>query len=367
MNHGSLVVRAVRARQGEHEVFAFFASGSRLLELAEIPVLAPAENGSLIGYQRPKIRQQVRAIAEYLALGDVLFPNAIVLAVSSDVRFVAARGTKPNALDPQSDAGTLTIPFNPHRATAWVVDGQQRTLALAEAGAKNLNVPVIAFVSDDIGVQREQFILVNKARPLPARLIDELLPEVASQLPRDLSARKIPSVLCNALNDLRESPFHQIVKRPSTTGRSAFILDSSLTKIIRRSIQDPRGALAAFVSSDGSTDASAMLKVMIDFWSAVRDVFRHAWGLTPDKSRLMHSAGISAMGVLMDQVMTQTNGVSPYEHACKTLGRMEPYCHWTSGRWETLDRNWNDIQNTPRDVRLLSNYLITLERQVRTE
>jgi hypothetical protein len=35
---------------------------------------------------------------------------------------------------------------------------------------------------------------VNKAKPLPTRLINELLPETRSVLlPRDLSARRIPS------------------------------------------------------------------------------------------------------------------------------------------------------------------------------
>ena len=49
-------------------------------------------------------------------------------------------------------------------------------------------------------MQREQFILVNKAKPLPTRLINELLPEVSAMLPRDLNARRLPSELCNLLN-----------------------------------------------------------------------------------------------------------------------------------------------------------------------
>src|SRR3546814_17643747 len=60
---------------------------------------------------------------------------------------------------------------------AWIVDGQQRSTALARAGDGNLPVPVIAFVSDDLQVHRAQFILVNKARPLPKRMVAELLPE----------------------------------------------------------------------------------------------------------------------------------------------------------------------------------------------
>jgi hypothetical protein len=59
----------------------------------------------------------------------------------------------------------------------------------------------VAFVSDDLSIQREQFILVNKARPLPTRLINELLPVTSSVLlPRSLLEKKIPSELMKLLN-----------------------------------------------------------------------------------------------------------------------------------------------------------------------
>ena len=66
---------------------------------------------------------------------------------------------------------------------------------------RDIAVPVVGFVSDSLEVQREQFILVNKAKPLPTRLINELLPETGEiVLPRDLSARKVPSEFCGLLN-----------------------------------------------------------------------------------------------------------------------------------------------------------------------
>jgi DGQHR domain-containing protein len=357
-----LVVRAVRSHQGGYEMFAFFAPGTRLLEIAEVSHLRPSDDGKLTGFQRPEIRAQVRAISEYLSQGSVLFPNAIVLALAPGVKFTAARGSKPQDVDIASDAGTLTIPLHPKRPAAWVVDGQQRTLALAESGTATFPVPVIAFVSGELTVQREQFILVNRARPLPARLIDELLPEVEAPLPRDLSMRKLPSALCTALNDSKESPFFGLVRRPSNPSRVGVIVDSSLTKVMRRSLQDPRGALAAHVSPDGSVDVDAMFAVMVTYWTAVREVFSDAWGLPPDKSRLMHSAGIEAMGILMDQIMTQRTEKDPVNHAAEALNRVKPSCRWTSGVWQNIDRRWNDIQNTRRDVRLLSNLLISLER-----
>lgn len=357
-------VHAVRTRQGGTEVFAFFVPGSRILEMAEIARIKLSTDSQIEGFQRPEIRAHVRAIAEYLAGGDVLFPNAVILAIAG-AKFNQKRGTKNDAVDGAGDAGVLSIPVRPGRKSAWIVDGQQRALALSESGGSNLPVPVIAFVSGDIAVHREQFILVNKARPLDKRLIDELLPTVGTVLPRDLSARRVPSILCAALADTPNSPFYQLVKRPSHSSPLAVVTDSTLTNLMRRSLQDPRGALAAHVDTDGTADTDAMYRLLVSFWSAVRDAFPDAWGLPPDRSRLMHAAGITAMGVLMDQIMTRHGNFGGNRAAVTSvLSRLAPYCRWTEGRWEALNRDWNDLQSTPKDQRLLSNYLIQLERDI---
>jgi DGQHR domain-containing protein len=362
MSDPTFVVRAVRTKQGGHPVYAFFVLGKSLLDIADVRPLAAAANGRLDGFQRPRIREQIRAIGEYLARGPALFPNAIILALTSNAHFVAARGTKPTGIDSMSEAGTLTIPLSGGRPAACIVDGQQRTLALAESRVSRQAVPVIAFVSDDIATHREQFILVNRARPLPARLIDELLPEVTAPLPRDLSARRVPNALCSVLNTSPESPFRGLIRRPSMPTNEGVVTDSALVRVMSRSIRDPRGALAAHVSVDNIADAQAMFTVMVTYWSVVAEVFPEAWGLPPDRSRLMHSAGIEAMGVLMDQIMTRQSAGDERIHAHKTLSRIAPSCRWTSGRWESLDRDWNDIQSTRQDIRLLANTLISLER-----
>src|SRR3546814_13468705 len=94
-------------------------------------------------------------------------------------------------------SGTPTIPLRPGGLRAgWIVDGQQRSLALARAQHSRVPVPIIGFVSSDLQVHREQFILVNKVKLLHPRLINELLQEVSTLLPRDLAARKLPSELC---------------------------------------------------------------------------------------------------------------------------------------------------------------------------
>jgi len=84
--------------------------------------------------------------------------------------------------------GSLEIPIREgDKKAAWIVDGQQRTMALAESNQQAMLVPVTAFVTDDFEIHRAQFLLVNKAKPLPKGLINELLPEVNIKLPPSLA------------------------------------------------------------------------------------------------------------------------------------------------------------------------------------
>ena len=361
----TLAVRALRTRQVDGiDVYAFFLPGSDLLRIAEISRVHRDAEGALRGFQRKKIRNHVQAIVEFLDQGPVLFPNAIILAISPRVRFTRARGGKPAGVIKASEAGTLRIPIRSDGSkAAWIVDGQQRSIALAQANNKRFPVPVVAFASDDLAVHREQFILVNKARPLHARLINELLPEVDAQLPRDLAPRKIPSELVNCLNAAPDSPFRGLIRRPSEDNPDAVVIDTALIKVIRNSINSPLGALAPHKAS-GSREAEVddMYRILVAFWGAVREVFPEAWGRPPTKSRLMHSAGIEAMGYLMDRVMSRASGASDLQrHASEAIGRIAPYCCWTSGRWPDIEREWNDIQNVGRDIRLLSNQLTRLD------
>lgn len=359
----TIAVRAVRTRQGSTELYAFFAPGAELLKFAEISRVSRSDTAELSGFQRKEIKGHVRSIVEFLDRGDVLFPNAIILAMSPDARFTEARGTKPGGDIGASQGGTLRIPLPTDGIkAAWIVDGQQRSLALAQAHDQGLPVPVIAFVSDDIAVHREQFILVNKARPLPSRLIDELLPEVGSVLPRDLAPRKIPSELVNSLHLMPDSPFHGIIKRLSDDREGAVVNDAAVLTMIKNSIGSPLGALAPYkATASGNADTGAMYAVLVAFWSAVREVFPDAWGRPPTESRLMHTAGIIAMGYLMDRIMSRCSPQDARQFAIDALTPIAPHCHWTSGRWADIGRDWNDIQYAGRDVRLLSDQLARLD------
>lgn len=363
----SIVVRALRTVQGENvPVYSFFLRGSDIVRIADISRLHRDERESLKGFQRPEIQNHVRSIAEFLDRGPVLFPNAIILALAPEVEFRQARGPVPNGLLDIGQMGTLMIPIaDAGSRVAWIVDGQQRSLALARSRKGDIPVPVIAFVSADLQTQREQFILVNKAKPLSMRLIDELLPEIGAQLPRDLSARRIPSELCTHLNRDPKSPFHNLIKRASGEAKaSAVIIDTSLVNVLKNSMNNPLGALSGHRLSDGSPDINAMYVTVCQFWSAVRDAFPDAWGKLPSRSRLMHSAGIQAMGFLMDRIMTRLYGApDPVAGAREALGHIAPKCHWTSGTWEGIGLAWDEIQTVPRHIKALAETLIRLDAE----
>jgi DGQHR domain-containing protein len=209
--------RALRVEQDPaHPLYLFTLTGDELLAIADISRISRNDAGNLIGYQRPEVKRHVQDIVEYLDGDNVLFPNSLILALSSGVRFRSSRG--PGARDGLSTSGVLEIPLprSPQAKPAWIVDGQQRAIALSKSKRRGFPIAVNAFVADEVDLQRDQFLRVNNAKPLPRGLITELLPEVSSPLPPKLAAKKIPSAICDWLSRSAVSPFFGLIRRAST-------------------------------------------------------------------------------------------------------------------------------------------------------
>jgi hypothetical protein len=163
------------------------------------------------------------------------------------------------------------------------------------------------------------------------------------------------------LNEDAHSPFHGLIRRPSAPrDPRAHVSDTAVIEMIRQSIRNPLGALAPFKAiGDSAAKVDEMYKVLVGYWSAVRDVFRDAWALPPVKSRLMHSAGIQAMGVLMDKMLSRHEAAADRWAAVRAdLKRISPHCHWTRGTWEEIGLDWNEIQNLRQHIRGLSDALV---------
>jgi DGQHR domain-containing protein len=339
-------------------------TGDEILGIADVSRISRDDADRLIGYQRSEVRRHIQDIVDYLDSDDILFPNAIILALSSRVRFTRSRG--PQVHDDGVSAGILNIPVagSGQGKPAWIVDGQQRTLALSKSTRRGLPVPVSAFVADEVDLQRDQFIRVNNQRPLPRGLLTELLPEIVAPLPAKLAGKKIPAALCEWLNTDPRSPFHGLIKRaslPRQQKRKAVVSDTAVVKMIYESLTSPSGALFPFRNATTEeTDFAGIGSVLVTYWQAVKETFPEAWGKPPSKSRLMHGAGIRAMGRLMDRIMGWHRPAEgdPTTYVMRELARVAPICRWTSGHWSELGLNWNEIQNVSRHIRVLTNVLV---------
>jgi DGQHR domain-containing protein len=366
--------RALRINQADrYPLYVFTLTAQEVLELADISRVSRNEAGALIGYQRPEVRNHVQEIVDYLNSEESIFPNPIIVALSSRVRFESGRGPLPK--DELATSGTLEIPRpQPGRAKpAWIVDGQQRALALARISRPDFPVPVTAFVTDSVEMQRDQFLRINNTRPLPRGLVTELLPEVDSPLPPRLAMRKAPSALCDLLNSDRQSPLQGMIRRASTgkdASSIAVITDTGVVEMIQESLTSPSGCLFPYRNmSTGETDFDGIRDSLFRYWEAVRYVFPEAWGLPPTKSRLMHGTGIRVMGRLMDRILGTVDVQQPdaQDQIRRHLALIAPRCHWTAGVWEDLGLRWNEVENLRKHTQELSNYLIRIYLGARAE
>lgn len=363
--------KALRVSQKRgHHIFLMSLRGSELLRLAGVSRVSRDNDGKLIGYQRPEVRRHVREIAEYLEDPDMLLAHPLILSFSSAVKFVSSRGQK--ASDGLAETGWLRIPLprEDEEKPAWIVDGQQRALAIGLCKNKDFAVPICAFIADQVELQRDQFLRINNTKPLPRGLVTELLPEVNSPLPAKLAIRKVPSALCDLLNQDEKSPFHGLIRRPSSAGHKApeekepVVADTVIVKMIEESLTQASGCLFPYRNiATGEYDQHGIWTLLVTYWAAVRDTFPEAWGKRPTESRLMHGVGIRAMGKLMDRIMATVDIGSrdALKAVRRELSGIAPFCRWTTGEWEQLGGiQWNELQNLHKHHSILTNYLIRL-------
>lgn len=355
-------IPALRIRQGRKHIYSFGIDGKQLHNFATVSRVH-REDHELAGYQRPEVRSHINAIRRYLESEQAMLPNAIVLAFNETVQFI------PGGVTSSADyvtVGELVIPVDnslpEDQKPAWLVDGQQRSAAIRDADLDEFAVAAVGFIAHGAAEQRSQFILVNNTKPLPKGLIHELLPETEGPLPVAYARKQLPASILSALNFTRGGNVEPFAGRIATpTMPDGYIKDNSVLKMIENSLYD--GALYQYRNAeDGTGDIEQILLHLNFFWSLVQDTFTEAWSLPPNKSRLTHGAGIQAMGYVMDAL---TDGIPakelPNQEVRAELHKLASSCSWTAGSWEFRNeepRRWNGIQNTPNDVKLLTNHLL---------
>jgi len=363
-----LRVNALRVEQrSDIPLFVFGINGRLIHQFAAVQSAARNDDGVLVGYQRTRVQRHIQEIFNYLSQDQALLPNAIVVAFDGSVVFVPLHG----ALRVEwGTFGTLSIPLPlPGRPKpALIVDGQQRMSALAGLRPeRKFPVVVVGFSSASEALQREQFVLVNKAKPLPRDLLNELVPHVDTALPKPWRLRRVGGRVVELLRYDKESPFYGRIRGIGATGEGANISQAAVLEVIQRSVRRA-GVLSPHYSSVlDEGDVESMADIMSVYFTSVARVWPSAWNGSPWTSRLVHGVGIFAMGSLMDVVMREVDANAPRAvySVERRLRRLKKKCAWTSGRWPVLRCAWNELQNTSQDKRRLAEYLLEEYRRPR--
>ena len=341
-------------------LYTFSVEGKQIQRFAAVSRVRRDSDEQVLGYQRPEVVSHISEIREYIESDSPMIPNALVIAFDERVSFEAADDTPTE----QGRFGWLVVPMDDETPPGWIVDGQQRAAALREAEVKSFPVFVIAFIAPDEAEQSEQFILVNSTKPLPKSLLYELLPKTNARLPSRLHARRLDAIVADRLNHDDRSVFAGRIK--TATNPDGKINQTAVMNMIRNSRTD--GLLYRYVAgSPGEPELDTMITVLSDFWAAVADVFPDGWAREPRRSRLTHGAGIVGMGYVMDAIADRyrRQGIPSQQQFADDLTPMSEVCRWTDGHWDFgpgLQRRWNEVQNTPKDIQLLANYLLTQYR-----
>lgn len=244
-----------------------------------------------------------------------------------------------------------------------MVDGQQRLSALLQLDDKDFEVFVSALICADEAELRRQFVLINNTRPLPKSLIYELLPGVSDGLPARLSNRALAAELTARLNYHPDSSLKGRIHQH--TNPAGIISDTAIQRVVMNSLTD--GMMREFLRRDGrGMGEQRCFELISNFYRAVAMVFPDAWfdEHTPKTSRLVHGAGVVALGYVME-VLALLDGAREPEEFAKGLGCLAGRTAWTSGEWNFGGgdrRYWKAIQNVNRDIVTLAQHLIGIVR-----
>lgn len=342
---------ALRARQASaHDVFVFAAQPRDVLGFAQIERVGRNDDGQLRGFQRHQIASHIKEIRDYLGRDDALLPNAVIVA------FIGG------AIVQEKEKGRLEVTIDAsHGPPGFVVDGQQRLTALSGLHKPNFELFVSALICKDYDELRQQFVLINNTRPLPKTLIYELLPTVEG-LPERYTARKFAARVVERLNFSGGPALRGQIRQH--TNPAGVISDTAMQKVVMNSAA--HGAIRELIQFEDREDRA--VELIDQYFTAVADVFGGEWvGMSPRMSRLRHGAGVVAMGFVMDLLFANSLATKAEEFA-GGLELLKPYTAWTSGTWKMdgCELLWNNIQNTPSDIDLLTRFLVsTTKRQLR--
>jgi DNA sulfur modification protein DndB len=350
--------------QNEREIYSMAMKSQDLVAMSHVLHASRNEKMEVVAYQRPEMVSHIKEIAEYLKTVDALLPNAVVVAMNPALSTFTPFERQGGGIGVM---GELLLEMPPKQPPLWIIDGQQRTMALKESGVEDFPIFVSALRDVDIEFQRQQFVNVNSAKPLPRALIYELLPHL-DKVPAKYRNKVFPIKIAETLAVNERSPFFGIVKfaakSQSISPKDEVVEFNSLVAAMAHVTRKNSGFTAKKIKNGATKGLKEVEDFYIDYWCSVKKIFPNAWGMSPKESRLMHGVGIWGMTTLADEIATRFRRLPTPEETQRELMCIADKMAWTKneGKWVNIDGigeniAWNKFQNTATDKNTLSAFI----------
>lgn len=250
-----------------------------------------------LGFQRKLDLKRVRAIERYIQTIDAVFPTAIVISVDEKCASIHtdSDGRSVLKLEAYQDADAADFRIE-YEDIASIIDGQHRMKAFEKVKGLEFQVNVAVFVGADDATKADIFSTVNLAQ---TKVNKSLVYDLFS-LQKARSSEKTCHEIVVALDEMKESPFFQRIKRlgSATEGRFGetlsqatvvkgllpYITDDALADrdIGKRfGFWDPSGPEGAkkriFRAFFERQQDEKILANVLNYFSAIRDKWPNAW------------------------------------------------------------------------------------------
>lgn len=300
----------------------------QLLDICQFDFRQIKENNGVkefLGIQRPLKEDRVKEIRRYIGTDDACFPTSIVISVDERcVSFEIVDGIQRLVLQSFTDTEN---PNNvvPYRAMAKIIDGQHRLKAF-EGTPHNWLLTVNVFVGIDEGTQAMIFSKVNLAQ---TKVNKSIVYDLFS-IDRHRSPEKTSHEIIVNLNEIPDSPFHDLIKRLGSATDGVFgetLSQATMVKgILPYITNDPLmdrdiGRRSGNWPDRGTKDFERrifypffrqkedhkILAILINYFGAIRAVWPEAWANTGKGAILSRTNGYNgAMRFLRDAYLFLT-------------------------------------------------------------
>lgn len=263
------------------------------------------------GIQRELSRKRQKEIHQYIGTYDASFPNSFIIAVKAE-----------DIVEPQN--GELKVRAG--ESVANIIDGQHRLSGFTDANSDDFDLIVSVFVDLPVEDQAMLFATINlKQTKVTSSLVFDLFEETKLRSPQ-----KTCHNIAKSLNSDPGSPLYRQIK---PLGRRTDEYVGKLTQatvvqrllpyvcknpdivrdMIKRSVpldvDDPINADCLFWGYFCENKDWAILKVMLNYFSAIAVVFSEDW--ESEESPLSRTIGYSALMRLLEPLFRLGQAETP--------------------------------------------------------